>query len=249
MNKHINRIVLIAGFILVYDNYANDCTQIMQDKKINEISQIEELWKKGNILEYYAKVKDIILDLTGKDSSCNQNVTIDKLFDNLISKEVSANEVGNEDLFVVERIASYLMSFEKVTQADRLVNIKLLCRYCGKIRKEILENNRPKRVVANVPLPSGVSGEAGMWPEAIKDSIVREKYKAAIRDNQENNLINKRLAKLKSMDSEMRKPFIAYLIKNFHAQDISSTFFSNCIKDARLDDWEKTEIINNIRSM
>ena len=78
-------------------------------------------------------------------------------------------EAEIDDLSAMNNLASYLISYADATSEDRRVNVRLLCKYLGKIRKEIVPNYKPKLVVANVPPPPGVPGMAGMSPEAIKD--------------------------------------------------------------------------------
>jgi hypothetical protein len=213
-----------------------------------QILQVEELWKQGNIHEYYAKTANIVGDIMANSQKIDQNKAAAKLFDNLISKETKITDVGIDDLSAMQKLASYLISNVTVSIEERRTNVLLLAKYLGKIRKEKVPNFKPKPVVANVSPPVGTPGMAGMRPEAISDPVARAKYEASIRENQENALMNSRQSELRNIDVEMSRPIINYIIQTFHASDISSANFIDCMNSAELDDKEKEKVVNHVSS-
>ncbi len=147
----------------------------------------------------------------------------------------------------MQKLASYLISNTNATNEERRINAKLLCRYLGKIRKEIIPNYEPKPVTTNVSPPVGTPlAVTGMDPKAISDPVLRAQYEASIRENQENNLMNSRQAELKSIEWEMLNSIMDYVSGAFNAGDVSSSYFSECIKYASFTDKEKEEIIDKI---
>ena len=226
--------------------FATDQESIsMLDKRV---LQVEDLWKTGKTREYYLKAIDIARDIMANSTTNNLNAISAKLFDNLISKEVKIEEVRLDDLSAMQKLASYLISNTNASIDERRTNARLLCRYLGKIRKEIVPNYKPKPVVANVRPPLGTPcAVSGMSPEAITDPVLRAKYEASIRENQNNNLINSRQAELRSIEEEMLKPIMDYTIGTFHVDDISSALFTECIKSANFSDREKEEVASKIR--
>lgn len=244
-------ITIATALVMPLITYDNACFGVDQEsiaKHEQEVSQVEDLWKKGNIREYYSKASKVAKDIEMNSPTSDLNAVAAKLLDNLITKEVKIEEVGTDDLSTMQRLASYLISYTNASSKDRRINVRLLCRYLGRTRKEIIPDYNPKPVVANVPPPPGVPGFAGMSPEAIKDPIARSKYEASIRENQKNNVINRRQAELGSQDREMTKPIMAYIAETFHAADISSDLLTECLHGAGLNETEKEEIVNKVRS-
>ena len=114
-------------------------------------------------------------------------------------------KTGTDDLFTMQKLASYLLSNTNASAEERRATVPLICAYLGEIRNETVPNYERKPVTRNVApaLPPGVPGAAGMDPDAISDPVARAKYKEAIRKNQENSLMNTRQAVLRRMNVEM----------------------------------------------
>lgn len=241
-------VAFVLSFI-IFENMGFSANQKFITMLDKQILQVEDIWKAGNTREYYSKVASITRDIMANSTKSNLNKVAAKLFDNLISKEAKIGEVGVDDLSAMQKLASYLISNNNVSIEERRINVLLLSKYLGKIRKEIVPNFKPKRVVANVAPPPGTPcAVSGMSPKAIKDPIARAKYEAAIRENQENNLMNSRQAKLRSIEWEMSKPIIGYIIGTFHAGDRTSVLFTECINAAALNDKEKEEVMSKVIS-
>lgn|SRR5574337_97358 len=243
-------ILIVAGLLLPFANGEKACFGMDQEaaKLDREVLQTEDLWKAGNAREYYSKTKKIAADIKMNSPRGDLDKIAAKLLDSLLSKEAKVEETGLDDLSAMNKLASYLTANTNVTSEDRRINVKLLCKYLGKIRKEIVPNYQPKPVVPNVAPPPGVPGAAGMSPEAIKDPVAKAKYEAAIRENQVNNLENSRQAELRSTETDMSPPVKAYMVETFRVGDISSDSFTQCINNAHLDDKEKEEVVKKIRS-
>jgi hypothetical protein len=250
MKTVFRRIMLIWAIpVLSFIICDNVCLGIDQESIImldKQVLQVEDIWKTKNIHEYYLKATNIAKDIMINSPTSNLNTIAAKFFDNLISKEVKIEEVELDDLLVMKKMASYLISNINASVEERQINVKLLCKYLGKMRKEVVPNYTPKLVVANVAQPAGTPGAAGMSPEAISDPIARAKYEASIRENQGNSRMNSRQVELRSIEWEMSKPIIAYTIGTFHASDISSALFTECINSASFNDREKEEIVSKV---
>jgi hypothetical protein len=239
-------VVLVLSFIM-FENMCFSANQEFITTLDKQILQVEDVWKAGNTREYYSKVASIARDIMANSAESNLNKVAAKLFDNLISKEAKIKEVGVDDLLVMKKLA-YLLLNNNASSEERQINVLLLSKYLGKIRKEIVPNFEPKLVVANVDPPAGTPGAAGMSPKAIHDPIARAQYEASIRENQENGRMNLRQAKLKSIEWEMSKSIIGYIIETFHAGDSTSVFFTECINTAALNDKEKEEVVSKVSS-
>lgn len=218
-----------------------------------QVLQIEDLWNTGKTREYYLKAADIGRNIIANSTTSNLNKVTAKLFDNLISKEVKIGETGMDgidDLIVMDKLAWHLVSNEKVSIEERRTNTLLLCRYLGKIRREIVPDFRTKPVFKNITPPPGTPrAMSGMSPTAITNPVLRSQYEASIRENHENSLVNTRQQKLRGMaDGAIKTRIIGYIIETFYAGDISSAVFTECINCAHLDDKEKEEVLNKVGS-
>ena len=209
-----------------------------------KMSQLEDTWRTGSTREYYAQAEGIMKDITVNSTTGNLSNVATKLFENLLSKEAEAKDVGVTDISVMKELALFLItSGDKVSLDERQVNVGLLSVFLGKIRKEQVTNYKPKPVVANVPPPAGVPGMAGMSPDAIKDAGAKAKYEAAIKENRENNISNARQIALVQIDKEVRGSIIGYMIKTFRSGVSSPDLVDRCIRDAMLNDAEKAEVL------
>lgn len=241
---------LMAFFILVFGNGINktcfgsesDYTRMINRK----ISQIENLWLSGKIHDYYLSASNISEDILLNSKNGGLNKSAAMLFSNLISKEVDVDRVGVDDLPIMRKLASHLISSSDGSADEYRINAKLLCRYLGKMRKEIMPNFKPRPVFDNVAPPLGVAGAAGMDPKAIKDPVARAKYEASIRENNINNIVNSRQITLLNMEKQIAAPTMSYIIRAFNASDASSFDFVECIRFGNFSESEKAEILRRL---
>ena len=234
------------GIICIPRCFAEEAkTAIMFEK---EVSAAEDLWKAGKTTDYYVLSAKLSVDMKSNKATVNLNKTAAKLFENLISKESDPKKVGTYDLDAMRKLAPYLTSHDDVTVEERRLNAQLLCRYLGKIRKEMIPNYKSKPYFANVSPPQGMKqmAFAGMNPETIKDPIMRAKYKTAIQENQDNARSNVRQSALKTSDLLVREDVVDYITKTFNAEDMSSSDFTECIKNAELTTREREELIKRV---
>lgn len=218
-----------------------------------QVSQLEELWKTGESHQYYVEATRIAADVNGSSvvSTTDRNKILTRLFEALLSKANEVPKTSTDDLFTMQKVASHLLSNANVFDDDRRVTVQLLSRYLGEIRKEIVRDYERKAVILNVSPPPGVSGMvfSGMDPEAIRDPDGRAKYKAAIRENQENNSANTRQVVLRNIDGEVRESIMAYMIAAFETEGSSSALAAECIKNARLTEKERKKIESKLGTM
>ena len=237
-----------------------------------QYEEANKLRKAGKTNEYYAKIEDFDKEILSHSITGNLNKIAAKLFDNIISKKANIINVGNNDLYALEYLRSYLVANGKTSIEERRINALLLSRYLGKIRKELIPNFEPKRVMSNVAPPRDARGGfmfSGMNPAAITNPIVRAQYEAAIRENHENGLMNSRQYALRSVGDEFTtKGIIDYIIKTFRGDvaemggkqavimdniiktfdgdDASIGLLAECIQAANLTDKEKEEVLKKV---
>lgn len=247
-------------------------------KKINPYSiaynqkqdaELGDLWKAGKTNEYYAKAKEFADEIRSHSITNNLNNIVVSMFNNLMVKKADIIDSGNNDLFAMDDLSGYLFSNDKVSIKERRINVLLLCRYLGKIRKEIVPNFKRKPVMDNVSPPPGTPcAVAGMSPEAITNPVLRSQYEASIRENRENSHMNSRQAGLRSIEREISAPIIDYIIKTFRGDvaemggkqavimdniiktfggdDASGGLLAECIQAANLTDKEKEEVLEKV---
>ena len=212
-----------------------------------EISQMEDIWNQGDRGRYYSKGAAIAKEIKVKSSKANLNGPAAKLLGSLLAKQVNPEEAGTSDLSTMRDLAAYLASNDDVPIDERRLTASLLCKCLGKVRKEKVPNFMPKPVVSNVAPPPDVPGFAGMSPDAIKDPAAREKYKSAIRENQDNARNNSRQREIKRVEWAVSKKLKSYLPRAFKARDISMPVLPQCLNDAGFNDQERKEIENQLK--
>src|ERR1017187_6261367 len=172
----------ILLFAFSFAIWEQNCSAVDQEPKqslYEQVSQNEDMWKAGKTSEYYQRATEIIKDIKGAAASgrTNLNEVAATLLDNLLSKEVRIEEVDDhfevEDLSAMERVAGYLNLRQASSANERQRVGRLLSRYLGRIRKELIPDFKPNPTVQNVIPPPGTPGPmiAGMDPDAIDDPV------------------------------------------------------------------------------
>lgn len=250
MKKLSQRKMLLCAILAVLFIKSEDACSSGDKESVpmsdEQILQIEYLWKSGKPREYYLRAADVTRDITTNSTTKNLNQVAARLFGNLISKEAKTSEVGVDDLSVMQKLASYLISNHNASTEDCRTNIQLLSMYLGRIRKEIVPNFEPKPTVENVAPPPGIPGMAGMDPAAITNPVARAEYEASIRANQENSLVNSRQVALRSIEREMSKSIMEYMIRTFRAAASCHDLLHRCMSEAKFSDSEQREVLNRI---
>lgn len=250
MRIQLDRTLCIWAMLALPLNTDTCYGQDKADASMNtQISEAEDSWSKGDHRKYYSKAADIAQEIRVNSSKTDLSSAAAKLLENILSKQVDPAEAGTSDLATMQELASYLVSNDDVSAENRRNNVRLLCKYLGKVQKERVPDFKPKPVFENVAPPPGVPGVAGMSPEAIKDPAARAQYEEAIRGNRENRALNARQTKLRSMEWSMRKQLKGYMLKTFKAEDVASTALSECMKDAGFDGKEQKELENQLKGI
>jgi hypothetical protein len=141
------------------------------------------------------------------------------LLGNVLAKDPASRStvfvVGEADLLAVEELAGVLLRRDNVTAEQRHRKIMLLASTLGRVRQELIPGYVRRMVTMNVspPILSGGPMAAGMDPDAIKDPVAREAYKAAILENEINNLTNIRQRKLYAMNRALSRSMIRYFVE------------------------------------
>jgi len=214
----------------------------------NEVSRLEHLWKAGSTDEYYLEAAKLANGILSDPAMPHKNEVAAQLLESLLSKTESPLKATNDDLFAMHKVARYLLSSGDGFGKDRRANARLLCRFLGEIRKEIVPNYIDKPVFENVAPPLATPrAAAGMDPEAIADPVLRAQYKEDIRRNRQNALMNTRQFVLRYMDLAMGPRITAYLAAAFRGEETQSPFLDDLIRCARLSDEEKTDLIRQTR--
>lgn len=219
---------------------------------LNAVMQLELQWKAGvgrQEYEYYVGARRIADGLVGHDDPAANAAGMQLLRNVLAKRSESLSrtdadfDVGAADILAVETIARFLLEHDNVSDEQQLGKVPLFANALGKVRREIVPNYVPKRVLENVAPPPGVPGMAGMDPEAISDPVAREKYRAAIRENELNNLMNKRQQELHEVEAELAIPIVEYLSRVAAADSTGTKVIRQAIVDARLTDAEKAQVL------
>jgi hypothetical protein len=214
----------------------------------------EALWNAGRSYEYYQNAATLTKSIMAASAMTNVDEVAAALLNNLVSKEVNVKEADErfdvDDLSVMERLALHLISARGITPEERPGNARLLSRYLGRIRSEIIHNYKDQPVTENVMPPLDTLGPvfSGISPDAIKDPVARAKYEDAIRENHQNAVINARQTFLARSDAMTGGLVISYLVETFRTGALSPDDLADCIKSAHLTEDEKKEVASEIVS-
>ncbi len=222
--------------------------------RLDEVRQLERNWKAdvgSQEREYYVGAQRIAAELADGNQA-TANAAALELLGNLVSKRAESREVrdadfdvGAVDLVATATVTRFLLANDSVSMEQRHQKVRLLANVLGAFRAEAVPAYAPKRVVSNVAQPAGVPGAAGMDPEAIADPVAREKYKAAIRENQLNNLMNQRQQALQGMEGELAKPIVEYMSRVAAIDGTAASIVRRAVVDARLTDAEKAQVMRS----
>ncbi|MDO9541308.1 MAG: hypothetical protein Q7J98_03180 [Kiritimatiellia bacterium] len=235
-----------------------------------QAKELLDLWNAGKTNESFAKANEF--NKENHSITNNLNNIVAPMLNNLMAKKVNIIDGDNNDLYAMDKLSSYLLSNDKAPIKERRTIALLLCRFLGKIRKELIPNFEPKRVMSNVAPPHDARGGfmfSGMDPAAITNPVVRTQYEAAINENRQNGIMNRRQSELRSLGNEFTtKRIIDYIIKTFRGDiaemgdkqavimdnmikmfrgdDASIGLLAECIQAANLTDKEKEEVLRKI---
>ena len=237
--------ILAAGFINCEINCqaADRSTTAQYDK---QLSHLEDIWRTGSKGDYYREAAGIAAAIRADSANADHYKPAADLLESLLSKRAAQLRLDTNGLWSMNQLASCLLSKHIASVDERRTNARLLSRFLGRVRQETVPHYKPEPVYANVRLPEGVYGFAGMDPEAISDPVGRAKYKASIQKNEDNGIMNERQSFLQSTDREIGKAVINYMVEAFSAGTASPVLLEECMKSARLTDAEKKVVTDRI---
>lgn len=223
-----------------------------------QVAELERSWQPGlgsQEREYYVRAGQIAAELFRHDPAAASAAAVE-LLGNLLAKRSHSRElpeadfeVGETDLLAMDKVARYLLAEGNAPVGAQEPKMRQLAKLLGLVRGEIVPDYVPKRVSRNVSPPSGGEGVrfSGMAPEAIADPVAREQYKTAIRENQLNNLTNKRQRVLHEMEQEFSRPIVEQMSRVASTGKVADHVVRQSIVDAQLTDTEKNEVIRALQ--
>jgi|RhiMetdeSRZDD1v2_1073273.scaffolds.fasta_scaffold16366_10 hypothetical protein len=240
----------LAALVLMVQSFAlvaaetSDKRNALDDKLIH----LEELWKSGTPREYYMEADRIAKELHSQAQEA-ANAGALRLLNAVAAKSPrpeDAVDIEVADLSAVEQSARLLLGDDDVPDERRQEKVRLLAWVLGRIRLELVPAYVPQSVVMNVLPPAGAGKGpiiAGVDPETIRDPAARERYKAAIRENQAKAVQNTRQRTLQGMEMELARPIVGYLSRAAREQGEVRQAVLQSIDQARLTANERAEIV------
>ena len=232
-----------------------------------QAKQLEAHWKAGKHAKYFVDASCWTMQLREAPGDKDMRKVAAEFLASLLDKEFKISDIARTpysddapnipntaDLQAMEDLVSYFTSQDSVPLEERKSHARLLARCLGKVRTEMVPNFKRKPATMNVmppvmPSPEfPMTGAAGMDPNDIDDPVARAAYIAAIQVNEENHLWNQRQQTLNiSLDPNISRDVIYYLIETFRGEDGSSELLNECMKIAKLSDKEKKIILERLR--
>lgn len=102
--------------------------------------------------------------------------------------------------------------------------------------------------LANVPLPAGVAGPAGLAPEQVKDPELRAQYQRAIDANNQKAERNRTQAALRRTRDMFSKVMEAYLVRSYSRLPDNVAELEANLKKYSVDASTRTIILDKLRS-
>jgi len=101
--------------------------------------------------------------------------------------------------------------------------------------------------LANVPLPAGVAGPAGLAPEQIKDPELRAQYQRAIDANNQKAERNRTQAALRRTQDMYGNVMEAYLVRSYSRPPHNAGELEKILKKYSVDATTRTRIFDKLR--
>ncbi|MEK0450066.1 MAG: hypothetical protein RL088_2334 [Verrucomicrobiota bacterium] len=127
-----------------------------------------------------------------------------------IKASIEAAE-SEQTIEAFEKAATALKSYQPDSLEEKRERLALSAKFMAVLARRIeADSRRPvKKPAANVALPPGVSGVAGMSPESISDPALRNEYEAAIAENRRNAQFWTEFHRRERMLRGMISPFVS----------------------------------------
>jgi hypothetical protein len=253
---------VVAALVIEARDAGRSCAEESPGPFDKRLAAIENVWKKEGWVKYYEAADKLATDILAAGEKSDQNRVAASFLEITLAKELDVGAIPQDDLYVhhkddvevMDKLASYLDSNEKATTEESRTNVLLVCRYLGRLRKELVPNYKDKPVFAKVMPPKEFGGYSDntMDEEEIMDAIadpaIRAKYRAAIRENAENQFLNARQQKLKGKAAVTAANLLNVMFDVFADWEDSSAILAKCAKEARLTDKETKELKSRLAS-
>lgn len=120
-----------------------------------------------------------------------------------------------------QKAALAIRSYQPKSLEQKRERIALSAKLIATTARRIQADSRRavKKPVANVALPPGVTGLAGMAPESISDPALRKEYEAAIAENKKNAEFWMEHGRREQMLRGMISPFVSDMLAAYPSEE------------------------------
>jgi hypothetical protein len=220
----------------------------------NKVIRLEEIWKAGDVTNYYGQALVVSWDydkiLMSTRSNTNLYPIAVAMLAQLVDKPAITNlNVLQMDLLVMDNMASHLLPNLHVSAFQKQQNTRVLAQLLGRMRAEYIPDYKDKPIDINPEPPDGVEdAAAGMDPAGITNPVLRAQYEAAIWTSCTNNCVNRRQGKLADMTRWQTPSIINYMTGFFATGQATTEFIQECMQQARLTEKEKADMWQKINA-
>lgn len=235
-------VLMLAASVTVFaQDPANVPTSFAQ-----KLSSLERTWTEGGNPEYFSKAANVANELGALEGDHATEAA--QLLDVLLRKSVDPLKVGSVDLSAKANAArAILRANGQPTSGARKEEVKALAGFLGGVRRELIPNFIPKPAKPNVKPPVEGAGPriAGMDPNAIKDPVAREKYKAAILENRRNGVLNSRQIMLQDLQADFSQPIVDRMKRFANTDEVGLSLVQEWVRTANLTDAERAVVFDS----
>lgn len=211
-----------------------------------ELPSLERTWTEGGNTEYFSQAANLANELGALKGDHATEAA--QLLDVLLRKSVDPLKVGAVDLSAKRNAAREILHATGQPTSDaRQAEVKALAGFLGAVRRELIPNFIPKPATLNVMPPIEGTGLriAGMDPNAIKDPVAREKYKAALLQNRRNAVQNSRQIMLQDLQAAFSQPIVERMKRFANTDEVGLSLVQEWAQTAKLTDAERAVVFDH----
>ena len=239
---------LAAMLAITLQNCAAEIKATSTDDLKMQLDGLQTLWDKGDALGYLKGTSDLC-DRISSSNDISVRAELGRLIlRSLFSKDLRmAQAEGVLDLSIWNKAIGLIL--DEPQPSLRRSDSRLVCESRRRFLSERIENFSPRKVVQNVTPPGDTQGLtfSGMAPEAIRDPVARAKYEAAIRENQQNAITNKRQRLIEDHMTVYNPLIEQYLIRTFKGERDLQEELAECLRLGQFSNEAKDRIVNETR--
>lgn len=235
---------MLVGSIVFFCAGADVSSQF-QPSSTQEWVRLQASWQSQQPVAYYVLANDLINEISTNTVLEEVNGKTAKLLEHVLSKGIAPKEgVIVEDLDAVEKLSLLLMSaLDASSEEERRTNAVLLATCLRSIKEAHVEGYEPKKVYMNIfpPYTSpgyGLPVMAGMNPDVITNSVMKAKYKEAMRRNSKNNDENTRQEMIENLQRPLRRRLIIYMELSVMKGSLTPDIIKTCAEVAGVSEAE-----------